>query len=301
MNDPPRVLVMGDLCLDTVVETWLPKTWSRVAASGELLARGPIADQVGGTAYQFARRAVQFGLSPTVVGSVGEDAAGEIIGDVLAAAPFECRVQRSTTAPTARTLVAYDASGARHMFTSSVSANDALSSDFVRAGEFGPWDLIWISGLCLRSRSVPRFAAVIGAVAEARRSGALVVLDVVPHDFYRLFDALTEVAEILGGLDGVVTEANTARRMLGLGRQDEKQSVTMLSDTADALLKVTSLAIVRLRDGSKYHQLAASRSKLHASYSYPVPDGAALLGYGDLLAAEALRDYLEHRSAGGHE
>ncbi|MEU4512227.1 carbohydrate kinase family protein [Nonomuraea wenchangensis] len=292
MKSRPRVLVMGDLCLDSVVETWLPHTWERLAASGEHMVTLPIADRVGGTAYHFAVRAVRFGLSPTVVGAVGQDTGGDAVAAQLAAAPFEALIQSVGSAPTARTIAVYDAGGARYMFASPVNANDALSAEFVRTCGVESMDLVWISGLCLRAPAAPRYAAVIAAAAMARERGIPVVLDVVPHDFHALFATFAEVSEVLGGLDGVVTEAHTARRMLGWEHRAERPLTQALSETAEALLEVTPLAVVRMRNGSTYHQVALTRSKHRTSYAYPVPTGSALLGYGDTLAAEALRDHL---------
>ncbi|MGH3998547.1 MAG: carbohydrate kinase family protein, partial [Pseudonocardiaceae bacterium] len=155
--------------MDTVVSNRLPVTWYSAASSGEPLLQVPITDKAGGTAYQFARGALRLGLQPTIVGCIGEDAAAELIIDELTSAGIAHRLQRSASAPTARSLVVFDAHGVRFMFTSSVNANDELSAEFVRCVGPQRWDLVWLSGLCLRSRAAPRFLAVAGAVAHARK------------------------------------------------------------------------------------------------------------------------------------
>jgi sugar/nucleoside kinase (ribokinase family) len=293
-----RVLVLGDLCLDTLVAARLPLTWSSAAASGEVLMPVPITDQVGGTAYHFARGAAQVGLLPTVVGCVGQDAAGDLVAGALAAAGLDHRVRRSATTPTARTFVAFDVLGSRFMFTSPLNANDELPAELTRSLRACQWDLVWLSGVCLRSTAAPRFATVTEIAAHARAGGALVVLDVVPHDFHRLFGSLDEVAAATGGLDGVVSGLLSARLLLGLGPLGEGAPAERLAATAAALLEVFPFAVVQSHDGTTFHQTAMDRSGFERMYSRPVPQGSALVGYGDTLAGAAVRDYLGHRAEG---
>jgi sugar/nucleoside kinase (ribokinase family) len=290
-----RVLVLGDLCLDSVVSSRLPLTWASAAAAGEPVLRVHIADQVGGTAYQFTHWAARFGLCPVIIGCVGRDAAGDLIMSRLAATNLAHAVQRSASAPTARSLAVFDALGTRFMFTSQVNANDELSADFMRSHGSVRSDLVWLSGLCLRSRNAPRFHAVAEAVAIAREQGSLIVLDVVPHDFHLLFGSLEEVRDTLGHLDGLVSDVTTARRLLGMDLPEGPQA-ELLPVTAAALLDLFPLAVTQCHDGTTFHQLAVSRSGFNVSYVRPVPAGSALVGYGDALASEVLRDYLRHRA-----
>ncbi|HEX6470122.1 MAG TPA: carbohydrate kinase family protein [Streptosporangiaceae bacterium] len=297
LDPSARVLVLGDLCVDTIVSAPLPITWSGAAAISEPLLQVPIADRIGGTAYQFARAAARHGLRPTLVGCVGEDPAGDLIINELASRGLDHHIQRSPSAPTARSVLAFDAMGARLMFTSSVNANDQLSVDFGPVCADHPLKACWLSGMCLRSRNAARFRTVIEGVAHARSRGAMILLDLVPHTFHRLFSSLHEVMSVLGGLDGVVADLAAARKMLDLPASQETTVAVAMHATAEALVDIVPFAVLQWHDAEHYLQLAVSRSGFTAAATRPVPQGIALVGYGDALAAEAVRDYLAHSPA----
>ncbi|MGH3973827.1 MAG: hypothetical protein ACRDS9_10960, partial [Pseudonocardiaceae bacterium] len=124
---------------------------------------------------------------------------------------------------------------------------------------------------------------------------------VVPHEFHRLFGNLEEVSVVLGGLDGVISALASALRLLRLELPAENSPTEMLSATAAVLLEMVPFAVLQFHDGTIFHQLAVSRSQFRNWYSRPVPSGSKLLGYGDALAGEAVRDYLLHRAASSTE
>ena len=290
------VLVLGDLCLDTIVSGRLPVTWQEAVAFGEPVFRVPISEHVGGSAFHFARRAAAVGLRPIVVGSVGSDLAGDKVLATLTGEGLDCQIQRSDEAPTAQSIIAYDVNGARLMIASKVSANDNLSAEFARANAlmFLHPGFVWLSGHCLRDRAVARWAAVIEILASAREAGAKVLLDVVPHDFYRLFHGFEDLQSAVGPIDGVVADLNTIRRWFYSGGRQESLGLPELEASVADALDLVPFVMLRFHDGTTYQQLSAARTCFRAAETRAVPSTEHLVGYGDFLACIALRGYIDH-------
>lgn len=289
-------LVLGDLCADTIVTSRLPLTWRESADSGESVFRVAIGEQVGGSAFHFARHAAAAGMDPLILGAVGSDLAGDRIVARLAEEALSYRVQRSDTAATAQSIIAYDASGTRLMITSQPSANDELSAEFLRAN-IPPLlrpDVVWLPGHCLRDRSAARWSAVKEVLAYGRDRSARVVLDIVPHDLYRLFPGLDELQSAVGTVDGISSDLDSIRHWIYTGDANEPPSPQRLAAVVADALELIPFVMLRYHDGRTYRQLAAARTGFRAAETRTVPDGERLSGYGDFLACTALRGYLEH-------
>jgi len=290
------VLVLGDLCLDTVVTGRLPRTWHGLMPREEPVFHVPIEERVGGSAFNFARHAAAVGMPPLIAGCVGSDPAGHAVILALEEAGFPHWIERISAAPTARSLVAFDASGTRLLMTTERSANDLLSADFVRSSvlpQARPC-LVWLSGHCLRDRTAPRWTAVAEIIGQAREQGARVILDIVPHDFYRLFPGFDDLRSAIGPVDGVVAELDSLRRWLCVGGPGGPPGPEALTATASAALDLVPFVLTRYHDGTKYRQFAAARTGFRATQTRTIPDSGDLVGYGDFLASLAVRDYLEH-------
>jgi len=289
------LLVLGDLCIDTVVPDRLPRSWGELGVSEEPVFRVPIDERVGGSAFQFARHAAAAGAQPLVVGCVGKDLAGDSVIAALDRAGCCSHIQRAEVAPTARTVVTFDAHGTRLLITTERSANDLLSEDFVRSIALPSQAcLVWVAGHCLRDQAVPRWGAVAEALGRAREAGARVVVDVVPHDFHRLFTGLDDLRSQIGPVDGIAAELASLRRWLGIGSAHGAPSAQALADTVSATLDLVPFTIVRYHHGTTYRQLAGARTGFRAAEVRTVPDAGAFVGFGDFLASLAVRDYLEH-------
>jgi hypothetical protein len=290
------VLVLGDLCMDTVVTSRLPRSWHELSASGEPVFRVPVDERAGGSAFQFGKYAAAAGLRPLIVGCVGSDLAGSTVVAALAQAGCRSQIQRTERAPTARSVVAFDAHGTRLLITTERSANDLLSVDFVQL-HVPPTtgvSLVWLPGHCLRDQTASRWNAVGELLGYAREAGTRVVLDVVPHDFYRLFEGLNDLQSAIGPLDGIAADFDSLGRWLGIGSIAGWPSPQALAEAVSATLDLVPFTILRYHDGSTYRQLAGARNGFRATEARTVPDPSRLVGYGDYLASLAVRDYLEH-------
>jgi hypothetical protein len=298
MTDWP-LLVLGDLCVDAIVAGRLPRRWDEIGVTDEPVFRVPIHERVGGSAFNFARHAAAAGMQPLIVGCVGSDLAGGTVIAALTEAGCHHRIEQIGAAPTARSLIAFDARGARMLMTTERSANDLLSADFVRTRvlpDARP-SMVWLSGHCLRDRAAPRWAAVAEAVDQARQAGAQVVLDVVPHDFYQLFPGFDDLQSAIGPIDGITAELDSLRRWLGIDGAGTPPNPKELAGTVSMALDIVPFAILRYHDGTTYRQLAESRTGFRTAETRTVPDSGHLVGYGDLLASVAVRGYLEHLKA----
>jgi sugar/nucleoside kinase (ribokinase family) len=289
------VLVLGDLCIDTIVADRLPVSWREAADSGEVVFRVPLREQVGGSAYHFARQAAATGFRPIIVGAVGTDLAGDKVISALADEAIPHWVQRRDVTPTAHSIMSYDAHGARMMITSQVSANDGLSAEFVQASlpELPPLAAVWLPGHCLRDRAAPRWAAVARALAHARHVGALVLLDLVPHDFERLFPGIEDITSAIGAVDGISADLATLRRWLHADGPRLALNQEALAVTVAEALDVVPFVMARYHDGTTYWQLAATRAGMRSAEAMALPPSEKLAGYGDHLASLALRAYLD--------
>jgi sugar/nucleoside kinase (ribokinase family) len=290
------LLVLGDLCIDTVVPSPLSMSWHELSASEERVFRVPLDERPGGSAFQFGRYAAAVGMQPLVVGCLGSDLAADAMVAALAMAGCRSQIQRTESAPTARSVVTFDASGTRLLITTERSANDLLSADYVRSLALSADrpSLVWLPGHCLRDQTAPRWRAVISALDCAREAGARVVLDVVPHNFYQHFAGIDDVQSLIGPLDGISAELDSVRRWLGVGWAHASPCPEALADAVSAVLDMVPFTIVRYHDGSTYQQLARARTGFRATEVRAVPEPGGLVGYGDYLASLAVRDYLAH-------
>ncbi|HEV2371607.1 MAG TPA: carbohydrate kinase family protein [Streptosporangiaceae bacterium] len=289
------VLVLGDLCVDTIVTDRLPVSWRQAADSGEVVFRVPLREQVGGSAFHFARQAAAAGFRPIIVGSVGTDLAGDKVVSTLADEAIPSWILRCNPAPTAQSIMAYDTHGARMMITSQVSANDELTADFIQVSLPGlpPPSVVWLPGHCLRDRASVRWTAVAEALAYSRHAGARVVLDLVPHDFYRLFPTINDITSAIGPVDGISAELATLRRWFHPDCPRLPLDKEVLAATVAEALDVVPFVMARYHDGTNYWQLAATRAGMRSAETRAVPTSAKLAGYGDYLACLALRCYLD--------
>lgn len=291
----PVVLVFGDLCADLVAVGQLSGRFTAAADPiDELTFRAPLRDRAGGTAFHFARAAAAASLRPIVVGSVGTDQSGQLIRHALTAAGLDHVIFEQPDHATGRVVLAYDDTGRRFMLTERDSANRYLPElgpalDAIT----GPIDLAWVSGISICDRSTATFAAVLTALEEVRRRGGRVLVDIVPHEFHEHFPSVGGLLEELGGVDGLVSEQASMRRLLRVGHPGESVGPEALEETARAVLETVPMTIVRQRVGDSYYQLAAARSQENLKVRrFDTYNDERMAGLGDRLACMALPELL---------
>ncbi|TDD31998.1 carbohydrate kinase family protein [Actinomadura sp. KC06] len=287
-----KVLVLGDLCLDTLVEGEVAFDSAAARDGGDFSLWTPLFDAPGGTAYHFAAAALRCGHTPVIVGAVGADVAGRAITAALTGEAIGHQVAVADGRPTGRTVIGYSATGARVMFASQGTANEGLSGGVVEEvlDALPGFDAVWVSGLSLSRRATPTYASVREIASGATARGVRLLLDVVPHEFHRHFSDVPSITAELGPVHGLVSELTSARRLLGLGEAGEALTDRRLDETAGLLLEHVAATVLRYRTGSLYRQSVRTRGGLAHDLERPVPDRLGLRGYGDTMTCEVLAE-----------
>lgn len=292
-----KVLVLGDLCLDTVVEDELSLDSSLAGDGRDLSLWTSLADIPGGTSYHFATAAGQRGFTPVVAGAVGGDVAGELIVAALNDKAIRHHVAIDDQRPTGRAVIAYSAAGSRVMFASRRTANEGLCGPVVREvlDSLPDFDAIWLSGLSLSRKASLTYDSVLKIAAGGRDHGIRLLIDIVPHEFHHHFRDIPAIEAEIGSIHGLVSELSSARRLLGLGDRRETLTDRVLDETADLMLEHVTATALRYRAGSTYRQAVRTRSGTSRNLERPVPGRLGLRGYGDTLTCEILTDLVGTR------
>ncbi|QKG20596.1 carbohydrate kinase family protein [Actinomadura verrucosospora] len=287
-----KVLVLGDLCLDTVVEEEVALDSALARDGDDVSLWTPLADLPGGTSYHFAAAAVRYGHTPVIVGAVGADAAGRMLTAALTDAGYRHHLAVDDSRPTGRAVIAYGPSGSRAMLASRGTANEGLCGAVVRAAldAVHEVDAVWLSGLSLSRKAAPTYGSVREIAAGAAAAGVKLLLDIVPHEFHRHFPDVPSIIAAVGPVHGLVSELSSARRLLGLGEPGEALTVRHLDETAGPLLEHVGATVLRYRAGPVYRQSLRTRGGAVSDVDRPVPGRLGLRGFGDGLTCEVLDD-----------
>jgi ribokinase len=199
------VRVLGSINLDRVFRT------SRLPLAGETIAAESLADHPGGKGANQAIASARWGAATSLVGAVGEDAAGDFL---LAAAGVDVSgVARRAGAPTGQAAIFVSPSG-ENMIVVAGGANATLTR-LDLAGEATAPAKVWLAQLETPVDAVEAF------FEAARGPGALTILNAAPAipEGRRLFEAAdilivneTELAAYAGpgaSEDGVAKAART--------------------------------------------------------------------------------------------
>lgn len=177
-ENPPAILVLGDMLLDVVVT-------GDLQAARE--ARGAVQLYAGGSAANFAVGAARAGASVRFVGRVGDDLAGRLLVDELARAGVQPAVRVTPAVPTGTVLVLtdIDGQGGNRMLSEAGASATLAPTDLDPAWFAGPAGLHLTGYSLLRPGPAP---AARHALALARAAGSMVCsMDPAPthliHDF----------------------------------------------------------------------------------------------------------------------
>jgi sugar/nucleoside kinase (ribokinase family) len=235
------VVAVGDVFLDHVSDLSGADHSGAEYEEGLRSARGdrsyfaPLRVDVGGAGVQFAVAARQAGFAAAaLIGKVGagrggspvDEAAGRV-AEELARHGVQPLWAVDPVAGTGAAVVLYR-SGDRRLMLCDPGANATFGAADVTApmrAAAAAARLVHVSGYALLAPG--RRAAVLDLVRQARSAGAIVAVDVVPHDIDRYL-AGADVGEMLAGLvDVLLLELCTARRVLGLPGSEDTGSAAM--------------------------------------------------------------------------
>jgi sugar/nucleoside kinase (ribokinase family) len=178
-ENPPAILVLGDMLLDVVVT-------GDLQAARE--AQGAVQLYAGGSAANFAVGAARAGAAVRFVGRVGDDLAGRLLVDELARAGVNPAVQITPGVPPGTVLVLADVDG---------HGGNRMLSEVGASGTLTPADLdpAWFAGLAglhltgysfLRPGPAPAARHAL-ALARSAAGGIVCSMDPAPAPLIRAF------------------------------------------------------------------------------------------------------------------
>ncbi|MGO8882779.1 MAG: ribokinase [Streptosporangiaceae bacterium] len=163
----PRIAVVGSCNLDTVVYT------GRLPAAGETVAGHRVLQVPGGKGANQAIAVARAGAAVTMIGAVGDDAAGADLRAALQEAGADTAGLRVSSAPTGSAHITVDSSGANAIVI--VAGANAEVTALTHADQ----DVIARSDVLLLQLELP-MPVVAAAAAAGRRAGTRVVLTPAP-------------------------------------------------------------------------------------------------------------------------
>jgi sugar/nucleoside kinase (ribokinase family) len=270
------------LCAGIVVADHVCTPVSHLPAAGELVLAERILLTIGGCAANVAVDLAKQGLTPAVVGRVGDDVFGRIVADLLRDAGVDVSLlQVSPGDDTSQTLIV-NVTGQDRRFIHTFGANADFRAADIPAERVTGCRGLYLGGYMVMPGVTQDDLAVV--FAAARRAGARTVLDVVtpgPADY------LPRLERLLPHVD--VFLPNNLEAELITGQKDPLQQAQVFRRLGVGTAIITC--------GGEGTVLVDERVRLKAGvYSVPFVDGT---GGGDAFAAGYIHGMLQGLDAEG--
>jgi sugar/nucleoside kinase (ribokinase family) len=266
-----RIIVIGDVMLDVIVQPSEPVAPTSDTASNVRIARG-------GSGANIAVALASAGHRVSYVGAAADDLAGRMCRDELLLAGVDPQIE--TVRPATGVVVALvDAEGQRSMMTSR-GANRHLSEAFVLSHLSQPLDHLHVSGYTLLDDASRRAGSA--ALAWAREAGCRASVDVCSVG--PLFEVTPSVF-LAAARDASTVFANEEEAMVLSGTEDAADALEVL-----ALLFDEVVVTLGARGA------AARRGEQGASVASRVEEVLDTTGAGDAATGAYLAARLEGHS-----
>lgn len=273
-----RVVCVGQVLTDVVAHLPGP-----LAFGSDVPA--PVTFHGGGAGANVAAWLVAAGTSATLVARVGDDAAGRVVTDELAAAGVDLAITVDPVLSTGACIVLVSPDGERTMIPDA-GANRGLAALDPDSALPADADLVYVSGYLLLDPASRPFARAV--IAAARRRGTPVVVDAASAA--PLAGAADEFAGWVGR--DVTLLANDDEAEVLCGRRGRHAALALATRFGEAIVKCgADGAFAAGRDGIR-HGPAVSVADRIPGHADAVFDTT---GAGDAYAA----GYLHARLAGG--
>jgi sugar/nucleoside kinase (ribokinase family) len=274
---PPRVLVLGDLVLDVVLQA------GRTVESGTDVP-GRVVMRQGGSAANTARWLGKLGARVQLVCAVGRDGAGRSLVHTVERDGVSVRASHVAGVRTGRIGVLV-APGGERSFVADRRAALELRPDDLRDAWFTGLDLIHLPAYSFLGEPVAQAAR--RAVDLARAAGALVSVDL--SSVGPLLERGRRAAQsLVASLDADVLFANATEAAAFLGRSDP-----------GGLLAYGRVVVVKMgARGARVIARAADGSELRFEVATRPVAAADTTGAGDAFSAGFIVGWLEARAAG---
>lgn len=252
---------------------------------------------VGGTAANLAIAATDFFPCINVIGRVGKDPFGTLIGNRFAERNVHLLCGPLDDKSTGVALYIRDATSATalgvRLLIIDRGANSFIDVDEVEKhiDAIQTSDVFFVDGYCFLQQ--PRRGASERAMRIAHDAGVLVAFDLVPHDAHRFFN-FNEVQPWLDQTDVFITEVRTIRRLMGLPAEDEVHDIELAMETFQLLKAKFSNKYFQLRFGvgnidQTLHCRPGQTPELRQNHYVDTTDPR---GFGDRLSASEIAEYL---------
>ena len=293
-------VTLGDVMLDYLIDIGPQRE-----PDSQLVNRcyfSPIRTQVAGLGCMFARYAKNNGFDRSVlIGAIGQDSQDQSIADFNGRIAIESLEQESIELELARVpaetgQVAMVFPEERHRF---IVANSGANAEFncdvfdqIDLSHLDGCDVLFVSGYFLVEDKQRQAAVEI--ITRARQAGALVVVDVVPHEIWQSVPS-TEYLDRISLCNSIMITNYTMFDHLGWDRQNAgwdapKQLVT--AQTLDPLLEQMELIVVVLNSKSDY--LVVTRQGSLTLFVEHVPYKVSQTRDSMNVHAMILSEYLRH-------
>jgi sugar/nucleoside kinase (ribokinase family) len=287
------IVAMGDICLDWYINEPLPYSFDELSQNSGGDRWTTINEMPGGSGLLFSLFAQAKKYKVHLIGTIGDDLAGKYIHSWLKTRGLSKGIVIMPNAGTAKVIIIYDGNQNRLLIANNTSCNKLLSSSDIEKQEavISKSRLLYISGHCLMDPNAPRIAATQLAIKLAKKNGVSIALDVVPHEFYKIYPTFQQFQALTTDIDILITSVPTMRRILERGQRYEEVTKAMVEETINILSKYYDKLILRFGPHGVDYQAIWDRK-----IAYPIWQETQYIqtqdkrGYGDKLTTSVFYD-----------
>jgi sugar/nucleoside kinase (ribokinase family) len=285
------IVILGDISLDWHCSETLSFPFSKMLTGKDEWI--PIKEQPGGSGLLFASFAQDAGYRPYLVGKVGDDGAGNYISQWLQDRELDKGIGIVSDMTTGKVFIIHDSDNQRFLIANSENANKYLSiSDIQKhANIITETRILYVSGHCFKEPDTSRIKATRLAINLAQQNGGLIIFDLVPHEFYKIYPEISQFKTITNGVNTLISEVHSIRRIFNLGNREEKITRIVVEKTIEILSEHFSYLILRYGRQGLAHQAVWDSQTNHIIWQEnDLMNIDDYRGYGDKLTIKVLKD-----------
>jgi sugar/nucleoside kinase (ribokinase family) len=185
------------LCAGIIVADHVCHPVSHLPAAGELVMTDKMLLTIGGCAANAAVDLTKMGVAVSVVGRVGEDVFGRIVGEMLREQGVDTSaIQTTPGSDTSQTLIV-NVAGQDRRFIHTFGANAVFKARDIPLDLVTRCRVLYLGGYLVMPEMVQN--ELVPVFAGARKAGALTVLDVVvpgPGEYFSRLDELLHHVDV---------------------------------------------------------------------------------------------------------
>jgi len=270
------------LCAGIIVADHVSSPIAHLPAAGELVLADQLILTIGGCAANVAVDLVKQDLSAAVIGRVGDDVLGRIVGDLLRGSQVDVASLLTTPGvPTSQTLIV-NVAGEDRRFIHTFGANARFRAADIPPDRLAHCRILYLGGYFAMEQV--KLEELRDVFAAARRGGVRTVLDVVtpgPADY------LPRLEKLLPEVDVFLPNNHEAELICG-----EKEPLRQAE-----FFQRLGVGTVIVTLGDRGAVLVSARERLRAEgFRVPLVDGS---GGGDAFAAGYMAGLLQGFDAVG--